>query len=397
MRDLSELRQSQRVYLPGITSVLNDARDNELPEESFKLWLPSEISAEDRNTWCLLDIAFLEFRFRYAQANDSLAEVCRLLRLSQGLQDQNVKHPSHSQKNVSRSQGLLGGFTARIQCNTNCYSHARDMMLALDSGKRFRPGWMKRFQKLNEGDIRGPGCEIRDTLEGRYIPSWIWLVPLSNFPPPTTTTTNAPVTATDPSSLPGVEATTTSGEPAPANEAEVADAMRAHWAKCQACAERYEEEVALSLEEMGCTLRYFKWKQSWWLSLESKRVNSDSPPPPNVQRGLHAYAHRQAKVYETLIISFISRWRKSLLAHGLTPAWLSQYSNIADPLSSRPSRRHSKPKAEPSADASDAGSAQTGCRLTPLAPQQASEPVDAETDEEEDYVVDEAEGFDFDD
>ena len=389
--------------MPGIASVLDDVRDNELPEDSFKLWLPSEISAEDRNTWCLPDIPFLEFRFRYAQADDSLAELRRLLRLSQGLRDQNVKHPSHSQKNVSRSQGLLGGFTARIQRNANRYSHARDMMLALDSGEKFRPGWMKRFQKLNEGDIRGPGREIRDTSEGRYIPSWIWLVPLSNFPPPTTTVTNAPMTTNDPSSLSGVEAATTSGEPAPANEAEIADSMRVHWAKCQARAERYEEEVALSLEEMGRTLHYFKWKQSWWLSLESKRANSDSPPSPDVRRGLRAYAHRQASIYETLIISFISRWRKSLLVHGLTPIWLSQYSDVADPLSSRPSRGHSKPKAESSADASNDGSAQTGPGLSPSAPQQTAEQVDVslagdtETDEEEDYVVDEVEGFDFDD
>jgi len=111
--------------MPGITSILDDVRNNELPEDSFKLWLPSEISAEDRDTWCLPNITFLEFRFRYAQADDSLAELRRLLRLSQGLRDQNAKHPSHSQKNVSRSQGLLEGFKARIQRNVARYSCAR--------------------------------------------------------------------------------------------------------------------------------------------------------------------------------------------------------------------------------------------------------------------------------
>jgi len=277
-------------------------------------------------------------------------------------------------------------------------------MLALDSDEKLRSGWMKRFQKLNESDVRGPGREKGDTSEGQYIPSWIWLVPLSNHPSPTTTAANAPTAMTDSSSTPGGEAAMTTSEPAPANTAELADSMRVHWAKCQARAERYEEEVALSLEEMGRTLRYFKWKQLWWLSLESKRANSNSPPSADVQRGLRAYAHRQASIYETLIVSFASRWRKSFLSHGLSPAWLSQYSDVADPLSTRPSRGHSKPKTESAADVSNDGSAQTGCGLSPSATQQAPEPVDAslesdaETDDEDDdYIVDEAEVLDFDD
>jgi len=387
--------------MPGIASILNDARDNELPEDSFKLWLPSEISTEDRGAWCLPDIAFLEFRFRYAQADDSLAELRRLLRLSQGLQDQNAKHPSHSQKNVSRSQGLLNGFKARIQRNASRYSHARDMMLALDPVEKFRIGWTTRFRKLSETDIRGPGREKGDKSEGRYIPSWIWLVPLSTFSPPT----NASIATTDPSSVPSSEVATTANEPAPANDAELADSMRVHWAKCQARAERYEEELALIIEEMGRTLLYFEWKKSWWLTLESKRANSSSPPPADVQRGLRAYAHRQASIYETLITSFASRWRKSLLSHELNPTWLSQYSNVTDPLPSRPSRGHSKlTQIKSTADASNNGSTQTGCELPPLGPQitpeQVDEPLasDVETDDEDDdYVVDEVERFDFED
>ena len=63
---------------------------------------------------------------------------------------------------------------------------------------------------------------------------------------------------------------TTPGQPTTVDEAELADSMRVHWAKCQARVECYEEEVALTIEEMGRTLNYFKWKQSWWLSLASE-------------------------------------------------------------------------------------------------------------------------------
>jgi len=40
--------------------------------------------------------------------------------------------------------------------------------------------------------------------------------------------------------------------------------------RAQARAERYEEEVKLTVEEMGRTLQYFKWKGSWWQSISSE-------------------------------------------------------------------------------------------------------------------------------
>ena len=399
LRSLSELRKSQRVYMPGVISILDEMQNGEDPDDSLKLWLPSEVSADDRDIWCLPDIPFLEFRFRFAQANDCLAELRRLRRLLQGLQDQNAKHPSSSQNNVTRSQGLFEGFKSRIQRCASRYSHARDAMLALDPDEKFRPGWTQRFQKLNESDIRGPGRERDDKSEGQFVLSWIWLVPRLSHPPqpPATTAQDGPVPATNSSAVPGTEMTT-DDEPTPANEEELADSMRVHWAKCQARAERYEEEVLLTIEEMGRTLNYFKWKQGWWLSLASERAKSDNPPPMAVQRGLRAYAHRQARIYETLIISFTSRWRKALISHGFSPSWLSQFPDTVDPLSSRPSRGHSRLNTEAALDATNE-SAQTECELPLPDTQQTSEIIDAplgeeDTDEEEDYVIDEVEGFD---
>ena len=79
MRSLSELRQYQRVLMPGLGPILNAMGDDETAEVSFKLLLPSELSVEDQHAWCLLDVPALEFWFCYAQADDSLAEVRRLL------------------------------------------------------------------------------------------------------------------------------------------------------------------------------------------------------------------------------------------------------------------------------------------------------------------------------
>ena len=122
-------------------------------------------------------------------------------------------------------------------------------MLALDPDEKLTPGWTKRFQKLNEGDIRSPGREVDDTSEGRFAPSWIWLVSQSSKPIPTKTTASNDHTARS----------TSINESSTAVDPERTDSMRAHWAKCQARAERYEE-AKLVVEEMGWTLRYFDWK-----------------------------------------------------------------------------------------------------------------------------------------
>ena len=388
--------------MPGVASILDDVRENDLPEDLFKLWLPSEISAEDRDAWCLPDIPFLEFRFRYAQAEDSLAEVRRFLKLLQGLRDQKAKHPSYVQKNVTRSQGLVDGLAAKVRRNASRYSHARDAMLALDPDEKFVPEWTKRFQKLNESDIRGPGHKSEDRSEGQFLLTWIWLVPRSNHPPSTATAQNISMTTTYPS-VPGSGAATSTNEPTAGDDAGLADSMRVHWAKCQARAERYEEEVLLTIEEMGRTLLYFKWKQSFWLSLQSEQATSGSPPSADVQRGLCAYALRQANIYDVLIVSFVSRWRKTLHSNGLSPAWLPQYSHVADPLSSRPSRGHARPTKEPTADPANPESTQAESAPPHPPLQRASETVDeplegdAEVDDEgdDDYVVDAVEGFDF--
>ena len=317
--------------MPGLIPILDETHDEDPGGESLKLFLPSDLPADDRAAWCPPDIITLEFRFRYAQCDDSLAELRHFCRLHQGLRDQKTKHFSYVQRNSTRSQSLEDGFRGKIKRCASRYSHARDAMLALDPDQKLSPGWVQRFKKLNEKDLRGPGRELDQPSEGQFMLSWIWLVPRSTNPPPATTSSSDPIT------------TTSSTEPTTPDADELAGYMRAHWAKCQARAERYEEEVALTVGGMGRTLRYFEWKQSWWLSLQSARADSEKPPPDVVQRGLQAYARRQANIYQTLVTSFANRWRKTLISHKLNPSWLSQYPAVANPLSLQPQHSHPQP------------------------------------------------------
>ena len=334
-KDLLQLRQAQRIYMPGLDLHLED---DESANEPIKLWLPSELTEENRTEWCLPDIPGLEVRFRYAQANDRLVEIRRLRRLLQSHLDQKAKHLSHAQRNVTRGQGVFDGVQNRIRRATRRYRHSRQALLALDPSQQLKPGWADRFRELADADVQGPGREVEDKSEGTYQPSWIWLVPrMASATPSNGPHTNEPATSASTA----------------AEDLEVINSMRVHWARCQARAERYEEEVMLTVEEMGRTLRYFEWKKSQWLSLRFCRKQSTLPPPIDIQQGLEGYACRQAHVYETLIVSFANLWRKVLVPENLGLSWLGRYPVATDPLSTRPSRGHSQPKAEPLVPVSD--------------------------------------------
>jgi len=389
--------------MPGLNPLLEDDGD-ETPDELVKLWLPSELTREDQAGWCLPGIPDLEFRFRYAQADGSLAEIRRLRRLLQSHLDQKAKHLSHAQQNITRGKGIFGGVEGRIRRAVMRYRHARRAMLALDPSQQLSPGWARRFRELVDADIRGPGREVKgrevkgrdvnDKSEGKFQPSWIWLVPhqTSVFPG------NEPVTQTL-----GPDGGAVDPVASAAEDLEVADSMRVHWAKCQARADRYEEEVALTVEEMGRTLRYFEWKKSKWLSLQFSRTQSATPPPIEVQRGLHAYSCRQAHIYETLIISFVNLWRIFLVPNGLGSEWLCQYPVAIDPLSTRPSRGHSRPTVEsdpalPSIVSPQVESPSVQLPVTPPIINVNTDPPmesDAEDEDDDDYGVDEDEESDF--
>ena len=228
------------------------------------------------------------------------------------------------------------------------------------------------------------------------MPSWIWLVPHpSSHPIPTS-----------PDDLAAATSSTSNGNTT-ANDAAVANSMHVHWAKCQARAERYEEEIALTIEEMGRTLHYFEFKKTWWLSLRSERAESNTPPPADVQRGLHAYAYRQANIYETLVTLFANQWRKLLTSQGLTPDWLAKYPDAADSLPLHPSTKHSSAQVKLATGTTNCKSSDMDCE--PHHSSSSTQPHDEDLDaplmtdvedvddNDDNYTFDEAEVFDVED
>ena len=277
-------------------------------------------------------------------------------------------------------------------------------MLSLDPSQQLSPGWAQHFQVLENADTRGPGCELYEMSEGMFQPSWICLVPcstnptLNSAPPPGKPTTTISATPDTNSNLIGPVS-------AAVDDPEATKSMRVHWAKCQARVDQYEEEVALTVEEMGHTLCYFEWKKTSWTSLQSEQEKSAIPPPLNIQQGLHVYACHQIYVYDTLIISFVNRWRKLLTLHGLSTNWLHRYPIAVDPLSTKPSCGHSKPTAlEPHLipacnPSTQVNSTSSSSQLPPLNIDFGTDPPmegNVESDDGSDYDI-EDEVYDFDD
>ena len=320
----------QKVYMPGLSHLLEEA-DSRLQThpELFKLMVPSQLSTDVRETWCLPGLPTLEARFRYAQADNALAEIRRLRRLFQGLSDQNKKHITNTQHTLTRAKGTFERYKARISQFAVIYRHARRALIALDPKGEITQ-WTPRFLELKEGDIRGPGREEDEHSEGRMKPSWIWNILLPLASPDTSRSDTSrpdsshPNTNSDSSGGPDLSSRAASGE-------EVAVSIRAHWARCQARAERHEEEVQLTVEEMRRTLEFFKWKSRWWRSLQSLRADSVAPLDPQIHHGLRAYASRQERMYLSLVTTYVNHWRTFLVEHSLGLDWLSLYPDQSPP------------------------------------------------------------------
>ena len=352
-QNIREYHECRSVYIPGLTSTNHDEDHERLEDqpEVLKLWLPSQLPSEHRVAWCLQGIPRLEFCFRYAQADDILADLRRHVKFLQLARDQNTKHIK-STSSTTRSQGILDGFRCKINRLASQYKYARQALLALDPQQELGPSWKKYFLELSPSDLRAPVRNDSQSSEGRFQPSWIWAA--SRAPPILTATVPSDPLPTSPplSSMPSLlkAPVTVPVNQGPNNAlADGTDNMefeRVQWAKCQARAERYEEEVELTVEEMGRTLRYFEWKRDWWLSFVSAKSNASFPV--DVQAGLCAYAYRQSSVYDDLIASFVNHWRKYLLANSLGTIWLNNYPPPVDPGPSRPSRGHRRSNTGPS-------------------------------------------------
>lgn len=289
-------REIQLVYTPHVSALLVSTMNgsDELVQEraeEMPLYLPSTLPPDVRNLPELQAVYNSERRLREAQADDSLANIRRIRRVIQGMWEfKKINISGTGNRPNTRILDMYKSLTNKIDRYKHSYRIAHAALQVLDPNGT----WSLRLKVLNEKDIRGPGKDPDDpTQNSRYEPSWIWLVGCN-----------------------------------PSSESEVVeedfnDSMRVEWAKAQARAARWGEELLIVQEEMRRTLEFLTWKSSWWISEACKRVVED----PGLQDGIRAYAYKQAAIQTRMAERCAHHWLPVLMKQGITPSWKSQFWN----------------------------------------------------------------------
>jgi len=231
-----------------------------------------------------------ERRLRVAQADDALAEIRHQRRIISGLwQFKKLNVDGTGNKASTRMRALYNRFELRTRHCAECYRAARNALFVLDPDG----SWQDRLKKLNDNDIRGPGKDDAGSGNGRFEPSWIWLVP--RLP-----------------SAPDM------GE----SEDLLNKSLQVEWARVQARKQRWEEEVLLTEEEMRRVVKFHEWKAEWWRGQAGRRSDTSA----SVIHGVTAYAEKQAYLCECLAQSCVAIWLPMLRGNAAAQDWEACYS-----------------------------------------------------------------------
>ncbi|KAH8115645.1 hypothetical protein DFH11DRAFT_1507356, partial [Phellopilus nigrolimitatus] len=312
---IKKWRKAQLVFMPcaaiqvaqaeaDLTAAASDSADTSATASAERrllldvppLCLPSELTDNLKSALpTRLKLLEKETRLRLAQAEDSLAELRRLLRLkSSSLTFKKINNVG--QRENTRACSVIIQFTSKIALTAERYRAARVALERLNPGgewtERLQPLLLKDVRGIDEGEDDGKR-KSKQHGEGRREVSWIW-----------TRMRN--------------------GE---GGDAEIDAGIRAEWAKAQARSERWEEEITLVVEEMRRTLVYCDWKAAWWRDQASLRNVSEGPVYGHEQvvSGIHAYAGKQAHTWEAIATSFAEKWYKTVSAHEHAIDWPERY------------------------------------------------------------------------
>ena len=296
LHQIEKWRELQTIYMPGVVDTASELEQSPRQKaESAKLWLPSQLDADERDSFCAHGVVTSERELRFGQLHDALDELRRARRVRHGLVTfHKVQLAGEGNKTQSRSRAAMNSIEERIKRSVRRYRVSRDALLRLDpSGD-----WQDLYRALDDCDNRGPSKEPEElpVSDGQYVPSWIWL-------------SNSSATTADPTR------STVSPD-------EVNEDMRVEWAQCVARAVRWEEEVDLLQEEMRRVVQFLEWKSTDWLSRADARTGVVTK---EVSLGISAYARKQVSIYSKLATRFCQRWRSQLLSLSLPYAWATDF------------------------------------------------------------------------
>ncbi|KAF7440215.1 hypothetical protein PC9H_000559 [Pleurotus ostreatus] len=291
-------RVEQAQHMPSIASDLEPRAG--LTPETANLFLPSQLPLSA----VLAPMQTREAHIRVAQADDSLLELRRLLRITAGLVDYKYTQVGFGQGPNTRARSQITRFKSKITLTAERYRAAYQALLCLDP----QGSWITRLRKLEDNDIRWP-THNPDEAEGTREISWIWRArtvrPMPQHDP------HAPPSSSSPSQTP--LSTPEAVVPNSASDSEIGEALRVEWAKSHARTARWGEEVLLVIEEMRRVAAYLSWKAEWWKTRCGQRPDANA----ELQEGIEAYATRQNATLSVMRSQFAALWLPDLHGHNM--------------------------------------------------------------------------------
>ncbi|KAF7289215.1 CxC2 domain-containing protein [Mycena indigotica] len=281
-KKLRSMEAHQVYFMPGVADLRaaeEERRDADTPPpaaENVKLWLPSDLSAEERQSACRPGLDEVEAKLRVGQCGDALAKIRSHLHSKTHLIDTRNAN-AVGQRSSTRYSTLIGRVGDQAKRQAIKYREVLQALIRL-RGANYAP----EFKTLHDDDLRvhiepesdaqGPSCAGRcyqflgSGLRGKKVEM----------------------------------------------VKEELHARRSYmtWTKSRARRDRWVEEVALLREEMRRVLQSVWSTQKEWKEREAARSEIDG----ELAAGLLAYARRQQDLHKRVAESFRAGWTSSKVA-----------------------------------------------------------------------------------
>lgn len=155
-------RRMQFVYMPGLGEPPGaDADEADALSDLLTVDLPSSLPATARAHACSASLAATELKLRLAQAEDSLRELRRQLRIRAGLHKYKLEFVvGPGQKQQTKMHSMMESFKDKADRCVSRYRAAHRALCALDEGG----AWSNRLLRLRDEDVKGPCAEDTEDI-----------------------------------------------------------------------------------------------------------------------------------------------------------------------------------------------------------------------------------------
>ncbi|TRM64737.1 hypothetical protein BD626DRAFT_400204 [Schizophyllum amplum] len=320
---LGRYRVLQEHFMPvAVAKALasEQLRDPDIPPadaEHVKVWLPSDLTQQERDEGCVEGLFEVEVRLRVAQCIDALKAIRDRLHARRFLINERNAHIV-GQRDSTRARNIIARLDERLARLADKYRAARAALFRLVPYSEY-----PAFKELKDGDLtidddrEADGASTQQLNgQGARASRVIGSARKTDAPPLTAhDRAIASVRAADSRRNLTSWIWTALGGPQQDDEAQVHDAVRVEWAKARARSERWDEEVNILKEEMCRVLRFLQWQETWW----GVRAAFEADLDPAGRAGIQAYALRQAHLMRAVRTMFHVTWStgsgKAVLAH----------------------------------------------------------------------------------